>query len=503
MIVASSLVLLSAPALRAGGLTLTPDGNALLVVGQDGTLNIYSPPTATEATVIRAHRGAAHAVIVMADGKRVITAGEDGVARVWDRQTWKEVATLRGHDKDVYAVAVSPDGTLIATGGNDRTARIWDASTGKERAKLEGLPGVVGGVCFSPDGRYVLTGATEPDDSVRGIRGPHRGTPVRRWDAATGKAADFPAVRGYQFAASRRLIAIGNESMAAIPAKGGGAFVGAQFAVTLVSPNGKERTTVTHCGTGVAFSADGLYLAVTGHGSGWHPPLIVGPASQTRGLAVVDTFDGAEVFTIKSDGGEGAFSPDGRRLAVTGYGPSRFVDLVPKVRPEWVADPEPAWEALAGDGRSAHEALWALVGQGPKAVAWIGERLKPARAIPQDEISGQIRALNSPKFAEREEASKALKAVGPLVVGALREALKAPPSEDVRGRLEQLLAAAEGDTPPDAEARRAARVVAVLDRIDSAEARELLGKLAGGARGAWLTEDADAALRRAKLRAGK
>jgi WD domain, G-beta repeat/WD40-like Beta Propeller Repeat len=499
---AAVVVVFATEPARAATFAFTPDGRAIVAVSQSGTLRIHAPPDVEEPTVIRAHKGAIHAVTVSPDGRRVVTVGADGVARVWDRRTWKEVVTLRGHTGDVYAVAVSPDGTLVATGAADRTARLWDAATGKERAKLEGHAGGVLGVCFAADGRSLFTGATEPDDSVRGVTGPHRGVPVRRWDVATGKPADFPAVRGFSLAVSRRGLAIGDEGMASGPMGFGG-----RYSVALVTPAGKERATVPKCGTGVAFSPDGLFLAVswaTTPSLGGH---IIGPGSQTRGLAVIDALDGTELFSHAEDTSEAAFSPDGRRLAVFGRGRGpgfQLIDLAPAVGKEFAADPEAAWKALAdGEAKLAHEALWALVRHGPKAVALIGERLKPVVAPSEDELRRHVAGLNSARFADREAAARRLRELGPAAAPALRAAVKAPPSEEARERADQLLALAEGEGPPDPEVRQRARAVGVLERINSPESRAVLARLAGGTPGAWLTDDADSALNRAKLWAEK
>jgi DNA-binding beta-propeller fold protein YncE len=502
--VLAGLLLPSVTAL-ASPLAFTPDGKALVAVSATGNLIIHVPPTSTEPIALRAHRGAVHDLAVSADGRRVVTAGADGVARVWDPKTWKEVGTLRGHDRDVYAVALSPDGTVVATAGADGTARLWDAATGRELKKLGGHGGPVRGVGFSSDGRFVYTGVLVPDNSVRGFLGAYKGDAVRRWDVATGKPADGPDVRGYTFATSRRLLAVGNEWMAAIPDGKGALSVGAQFSVALLTPRGTERATVTHCGTGVAFSPDGLYLVVTEVGTLSGVGRIIGPASHTRGLAVVDVFDGSDVFTLPEEVMAAAFSPDGRRLAALtrdGRG-VRFIDLAPKVGPGGVADPEAAWAVLAdGDAKAVHEALWALVGHGPKAVAMIEARIKPAAATPADAIARDIAALNSPKFADREAAIKALREAGPIALPTLKTALKDPPSAEARRRLEQLVDAAEGDSPPDPEARRRLRAIAILERINSPAAREVLSRLASGAEGAQLTTDAAAALARAKRMAG-
>jgi hypothetical protein len=81
----------------------------------------------------------------------------------------------------------------------------------------------------------------------------------------------------------------------------------------------------------------------------------------------------------------------------------------------------------------------------------------------------------------------------------LRRALEAGPSPEVRRRLETLLAGPEG-LARSAEDRRAVRAVAVLERLGTPAARQLLEALSRGAPAARLTQEAKAALQRLSRR---
>jgi hypothetical protein len=75
--------------------------------------------------------------------------------------------------------------------------------------------------------------------------------------------------------------------------------------------------------------------------------------------------------------------------------------------------------------------------------------------------------------------------------------LACKPSLELRRRAEELLGQLR--TFPlrlDADKLRDSRAVAVLEQVATPKARRLLRELAGGARGAWLTEEARGALRR-------
>lgn len=82
-----------------------------------------------------------------------------------------------------------------------------------------------------------------------------------------------------------------------------------------------------------------------------------------------------------------------------------------------------------------------------------------------------------------------------LAVDLLKEALAAKPLLEVCQRLEKLLASAEDlASPPDV--LRALRAVALLEQVQTPEARQELERLAKGAAGARLTKAAKASLER-------
>ena len=119
--------------------------------------------------------------------------------------------------------------------------------------------------------------------------------------------------------------------------------------------------------------------------------------------------------------------------------------------------------------------------------------MQPVPGPDAHQITGWIRDLDSPRFAARQEASEALEKVGDLAKPALRKALSAKPSPEVRRRIEQLLTKVEQLSP---ESLRAVRAVEVLEHIGSAEAKRVLERLAAGAEGARLTREAKASLDR-------
>jgi WD40 repeat protein/serine/threonine protein kinase len=100
--------------------------------------------------VIQAHAKPAYFATFSGDGKSLATSGADAVARVWDVETGIARFTLSGHSSDVNWVEFSPDGKTLATASDDRTVRLWDAATGSPREILWNHTLRVTGVAFHP-----------------------------------------------------------------------------------------------------------------------------------------------------------------------------------------------------------------------------------------------------------------------------------------------------------------------------------------------------------------
>jgi DNA polymerase-1 len=102
------------------------------------------------------------------------------------------------------------------------------------------------------------------------------------------------------------------------------------------------------------------------------------------------------------------------------------------------------------------------------------------------------------KAAWKTNARDELEKLGEPAAPALRQALENKPSLEVRRRIEELLEKAK---TPTGENLRSLRAVQVLEHIGTDEARQVLKKLAEGAAGARLTQEAKASLERLGKRA--
>ena len=122
--------------------------------------------------------------------------------------------------------------------------------------------------------------------------------------------------------------------------------------------------------------------------------------------------------------------------------------------------------------------------------------LRPVSPTDPAKITALIRALDSPRFAEREMATRDLGAFGSLVAKALADAEKASTSEEQRTRIQALLKAIEPWQPLVGDSLREFRSIAVLERIGNPEAISIIAQIAKGEPEARLTIEAAETLRR-------
>jgi hypothetical protein len=154
------------------------------------------------------------------------------------------------------------------------------------------------------------------------------------------------------------------------------------------------------------------------------------------------------------------------------------------------------WEALADkDAAKAYEATQEMLRCGDEAAAFLEGRLKPASAPPEG-IRRLVADLGSQEYAVRQRAMGELYPLHKAAEPVLRQALRADASAEQRSRIEVLLEACGASAPATPELRRIESAVGVLERLASDGARRALKKLAEGMPGAFVTEEARAALQR-------
>jgi hypothetical protein len=158
-------------------------------------------------------------------------------------------------------------------------------------------------------------------------------------------------------------------------------------------------------------------------------------------------------------------------------------------------DLQALWADLAGStGARAYRAVSALAAAPRQAVPLLREHLKPVSAAESRRIARLIADLDDDRFTVREAATAELERLGNIAADALRLAVVATSSPEVRRRGKEVLESLGGKTSP--ERLRTIRALEVLEQIGEGDSRALLRVLSEGAPDAWLTEEAKAALER-------
>jgi tricorn protease-like protein len=429
---------------------MTADGSVCLAWSPDGKLlasapgggspkhdpQLWDPATGKEVRRCTGHTAICYFVAFSPDGKLLASASVDKTVRLWDVATAKETRSLQGHTNNVLRVAYSPDGKTVASVSDDQTVRLWVAAAGKEKFVMNGHSGQVLAVNFSADSRLVASGGSD-------------GT-VRIWDVTSGRE-----VRRFTKA----------------PAQ--------QVATVCFSPDGRSVA------AGLADGTVALVEVATGR-ERW--PFRANPK---------------HIYSV-------TFSPDGKTLAAGGGdGMVRLWDYMAPGR-----DSKPAsgaftdeglaalWRSLGGDDAStAYAAVGTLAESGDGVgVRWIKGKMKPAAgpakaAATAEQIARLIADLDDDEFEVREKASAALRLLDRAPEAAMRKAAEGTKSAEVKRRLEKLLDRLDSTVLPPEELL-AIRAVEVLERVGSAEAKEVLRGLAKGYESARLTREAQAALGR-------
>ncbi|HAU36827.1 MAG TPA: hypothetical protein DCX07_03810 [Phycisphaerales bacterium] len=263
------LTLLGDPAFRHDGditqVVPLPDGRRVLTSARDGTARLWRLTDGRELQCFRHGQDDLWDVLLLRDGARIATAGEDNAVFLWQIETGKRLAQL-SHGAMVFRLAEDAAGKrLLAC---DRTGKclLWDLADGKKLATFKtAKDSALYTVQFTTDQTGVLAGA---DDSM-----------IRRWDLASGK--ELAPLKGRDVSEDGAPEGVQKDDTARANNTG-------DIRSLVAAPDGK--TFLVCCGK--------------------------------RGPWMVDAATGRELWRMKEPDGAycGAFSPDGRRVAVLGSG---------------------------------------------------------------------------------------------------------------------------------------------------------------------------------------
>jgi hypothetical protein len=446
-------------------------------------------------------------MVFSADAKLLFSSGHMGLT-FWDLDDSKvsQPRNLRVDNLFIHnaGVALAPDGKIVAAvssmgGEQDMPVRFIDAATGKEVRQIENDQQIQG-LRFSPDGRLLAVASRNR---------------IELWDATSGdEVRVFPTLQNGSY--QMMTFSPDGKMLAAVPNLFNRFSPGEETNAEILvweTASGKERTRVRlpaplprernprmyYANRGIndlAFSLDGRFLAVSGNDSAvhvWdlHQNKAVAPLTGFEGnaTALIFTADGKELIALAFNGSGINFNvsrlswrtSEIRRINAVRLAPlseSAFADL---------------WQELAqSDMFRFYRAGRHLLADPRRAVALLGERLKPVPPGDDARIRELVADLNNANPAVRRKAMMELRAKhGEAAVGALQ--LHANPQRRNFGMTFEQKLANLYNTPERARDLRAMRI---LEEIGTPEARQVLEKLSKGAAGVNLTVEAKAALDR-------
>ncbi|CAD5185907.1 unnamed protein product [Musa acuminata subsp. malaccensis] len=142
---------------------ISPDGNEVIVGGQDGKLHIYSVngDTLTEEAILEKHRGTITAICYSPDASMFASADANREAVVWDRISREvKLKNMLYHTARINCLAWSPDSHLIATGSLDTSVIVYEVDKpASSRITIKGAHlGGVYGLAFIDENSLVSAG---------------------------------------------------------------------------------------------------------------------------------------------------------------------------------------------------------------------------------------------------------------------------------------------------------------------------------------------------------
>jgi WD40 repeat protein len=499
---------------------VTPDGKTMVSRGRDQTIRRWNAHTGEELSVFAEPAGTINAAF-STDGATIAFANSDGTIRLHSCENGKELHKLRTGARDCTCIVWSLDGKRLAMRGSENVVRVLDIAKGGEikqiKIELPNNPNVPGGrgvaasgsaLAFAPDGQSIAAYVASTPIMIRGEAPANAGNTLRIWDITTGKeirqiqTSPERAINCIAFSPDGRVIAAENTN---------------QTVSLWEIASGRERALLgqpsgTQPAPGVIVVGGGALLpqpAPTGAGQtlayALDGSLIVsrGPNNLVR-VWEVDTV--TEVGAFKGHVGGIAtlgITADGKRAFSGSTDTTILVWDLARLRrePRTLVELQPMeldalWTDLAGNNAvKARDGIIAFAWAPKKAVPFLRDRVKPAPPADVKKIDQWIADLDSASFPKRSKAIEELEKLGELAIPALKKTLASTVALETRRRIEPLL---EKLTTGNlsVEQVRTVRAIEALEKMGTAEARELLETLSQGAAGALTTRHAQAAIDR-------
>ncbi len=456
------------------------DGKYMASMDVQAALQLYDAGTGKILRQIN-HNTMLNCLTFTPDGKTLLGTQADNMGmgvHLFDVASGKHLRQLDegANEINISAVAWSPDGTKLALAGVNQQRNtgpiivLWDAASGDEIRKITGLPGAAAAagpgamnpwmmrrqqqngplecIAFAPDGKSLAVVIDRTIHLVELATGKVRGqagtlpNAKQQYDDETIQMMRMQGMRGWQ--------------------------QGGMTGATCIAFSPDGRTIAAGCYDETIRLYDVLTARelppLTGHRGGIRALCFSSSGKSLKSIGV-----DSRILVWRADGPALTWQPRTAKLA-----------------PEALAA---LWDTLDSDDPWLIHAVQSNLAAVPaQSMPFIRERLKPAATAEGKLIAKLITDLQNEDYNTRKKALAQIKKMGDVALPALREAQAATNSQP----LMMLMMRLDGDRHGAHEQQLLA--VDVLERIGTAEARELLTTLSKGAATAPLTVRAKAAL---------
>jgi len=120
-------------------------------------IRLWDVATGKEIGRLTEHTGFVNDLVFSPDGGKLFSSSADQTIRVWDVAERKCLDVLRGHRWEVYSIALLSDGHTLASCSQDGLIGFWDTSILHTRQPIIKVSDQVARFCFASDSRSVLT----------------------------------------------------------------------------------------------------------------------------------------------------------------------------------------------------------------------------------------------------------------------------------------------------------------------------------------------------------
>jgi WD40 repeat protein len=532
------------PGLSGGCADLAMAGDHVAIVQQNDPLiylwnwkakpDFRSPQDFAALRKLEGHTGIPFLTGFAPDGRTLVSTCGYSVDRslsVWDVTTGRELRTV--NTSPAPMPRLSPDGKRFVYCDADGQLRVVDLATGNDIVHLSFAWRGNGSVAFSADGQRlvvsdaVMTKFAAGADGMGPLGG---GKGMAKGALAKGKKAFDP--RGFPGGGGPTSASIRTACQIHLLDIAGGKELGQlnahpyDFCITSLHVAGQHS--LAGCRDGVVRAVDLESAKVrdvwnpwgdtdndrfgpgfSGKGSSRPLHFVVAPDRRmiavrppdTSAIKLIEVVTGRERLTLPPEAGAMdcmCFSADGQHF-VTGSRSGQVLvwTLGPLNDPGGKFEAAALWHDLTNaDGISAFASLRRLIARPAEAVALAQKHLQPATPLSAEAIAKKIRDLDSPIFLTRQKAQDDLTQMGDEIRARLEKAAAdKDASIEMKQRVAQIVQRLNAAVPIG-DRLRELRAVELLERIGAKEARTVLERLAKGAEGAGLTQEAQAALAR-------